>query len=187
MRIITAFLVLVTPTSSFAWNHKGHRVIASIAYRQLDEQTKRKIAEVLKKHPAYADLWANRPTNGPDEILEPALERLGLPRRRPLGALERYGRSPAHYVNYRILADQGNRVEPPVRGENILNSYVAHLQPDPEPTHPGRGQSSPPVLGLSPSGRYPPAAPRRCPVLEGVAPRRPGRQRGSHSQPERTG
>ena len=69
MRIITAFLVLVTPPSSYAWNYTGHRVIASIAYRQLDDQTKRKIAEVLKKHPAYADLWANRPTNGPDEIL----------------------------------------------------------------------------------------------------------------------
>ncbi len=40
----------------------------------------------------------------------------------------RYGRSPAHYVNYRILTEQGNKVEPPVRGENILNSYVAHLK-----------------------------------------------------------
>ena len=40
LRIITAFLVLVTPTSSYAWNYTGHRVIASIAYRQLDDQTK---------------------------------------------------------------------------------------------------------------------------------------------------
>ena len=47
LRIITAFLVLVTPTSSYAWNYTGHRVIASIAYRQLDDQTKRTIAEVL--------------------------------------------------------------------------------------------------------------------------------------------
>jgi hypothetical protein len=28
-------------------------------------------------------------------------------------------------VNYRI---QGNNVEPPIRGENILNSYIAHLK-----------------------------------------------------------
>src|SRR6516162_1797549 len=34
------------------------------------------IEEVLKKHPAYADPWANRPTNGPDEILTPS----GTPR-----------------------------------------------------------------------------------------------------------
>jgi hypothetical protein len=31
-------------------------------------------------------------------------------------------------VNYRILTDQGVRVEPPVNGENVLNSYVAHLK-----------------------------------------------------------
>ena len=128
LRIITAFLVLVTPTSSFAWNPKGHRVIASIAYRQLDEQTKRKIAEVLKKHPAYADLWVNRPTNGHDEILNLFWNASVFPDDTRSEPWRRYGRSPAHYVNYRILADQGNRVEPRVRGENILNSYVAHLR-----------------------------------------------------------
>jgi hypothetical protein len=31
-------------------------------------------------------------------------------------------------VNYRILTDQGVRVEPPIRGENILDSFVAHLK-----------------------------------------------------------
>jgi hypothetical protein len=73
LSIITALLVLVSPTASFAWNPTGHRAIASIAYRQLDDQTRRKIAEVLKRHPAYADLWANRPTNGADEIQNPAM------------------------------------------------------------------------------------------------------------------
>jgi hypothetical protein len=31
-------------------------------------------------------------------------------------------------VNYRIRADQANRVDPPVEGENILNSYAAHVR-----------------------------------------------------------
>jgi hypothetical protein len=31
-------------------------------------------------------------------------------------------------VDYRNLTDQGVRVEPPVPGEGILNSYVAHLK-----------------------------------------------------------
>lgn len=69
--LTTAILILLTPTASFAWNYTGHRVIASIAYRHLDDQTNRKIAEVLKKHPAYADLWVNRRTNGPDEGIAP--------------------------------------------------------------------------------------------------------------------
>jgi S1/P1 Nuclease len=103
-------------------------VIASIAYRQLDDQTKRKFAEVLKKHPAYADLWANRPTNGPDEVLNLLWNASVFrddARSEPWG---RYGRSMAHYVNYRIVSDQENKIEPPVQGENILNSYVAHLR-----------------------------------------------------------
>ena len=127
MRIITAFLVLVTPTSSFAWNPKGHRVIASIAYRQLDEQTKRKIAEVLKKHPAYADLWANRRTNGPDEVLELVLERLGLPGRRSLGALETVRTIPSPL---RELPDSCRSAEPGLAspwGREHVNSNVAHL------------------------------------------------------------
>ena len=125
LRIITAFLVLVTPTSSYAWNCTGHLVIASIAYRQLDDQTKQKIAEVLKKHPAYADLWAHCPTNGPDEVLNLFWNASVFPDDARSEPWRRYGRSLAHYVNYRI---QGNKVEPPVRGENILNSYVAHLR-----------------------------------------------------------
>jgi hypothetical protein len=31
-------------------------------------------------------------------------------------------------VNYRIRADQDGRIEPPVDGENVINSYVAHLR-----------------------------------------------------------
>lgn len=121
-----AILVLVTPTCSFAWNYTGHRVIASIAFRQLDDQTKRKVAEVLKKHPP--DLWANRRTNGPDEILDLPWNASVFPDDARSEPWRRYGRSQAHYVNYRIFGARGNKVEPLVRGENILNSYVAHLK-----------------------------------------------------------
>jgi hypothetical protein len=63
--IVAALLIILTPTTSFAWNYAGHRVIASIAYRQLDDQTKRKTSEILKKHPVYADLSENRPRTDP--------------------------------------------------------------------------------------------------------------------------
>ena len=80
---------------------------------------------MLKKHPAYADLWAHRPTNGPDEILNLLWNASVFPDDARSEPWRRYRRSLAHYVNYRI---EGNKVEPPVRGENILNSYVAHLR-----------------------------------------------------------
>src|SRR5271157_4102895 len=37
------------PSATYAWNSTGHRVIASIAYRQLDDPTKRRIADILLK------------------------------------------------------------------------------------------------------------------------------------------
>jgi hypothetical protein len=127
-RLFTAVLIILTPTISFAWNYMGHRVIASIAYRQLDDQTKREIAEVLRKHPAYAELWANRPTSGPDEILNLLWNASVFPDDARSEPCRRYGRSQAHFVNYRVRTDQGIRVDPPGKGENILNSYAAHLR-----------------------------------------------------------
>jgi hypothetical protein len=126
--LITVVIVLITPTPSFAWNYAGHRVVASIAYRQLDDQTKQKIAEVLRRHPAYADLWAKRSTNGPDEIVNLFWNASVFPDDARSEPWRRYGRSQAHYVNYRILTEQGVRVEQPLKGENVLNSYVAHLK-----------------------------------------------------------
>jgi hypothetical protein len=110
LRVSTASFFVLSPAVAHAWNYKGHGVIASLAHRQLDEQIKRRIAEMLKKRPADAELWVNRPTNDPRE-----------PRRR-------YGRSQAHYLNYCIRTEQSFRVEPPLQGENILNSYAAHLK-----------------------------------------------------------
>ena len=124
------------PSATFAWNSTGHRVIASIAYCQLDEPTKQRIADVLRNHPACVELWSNRETNGPDEVLNLLWNASVFPddaRREPWN---QFNRPMAHYVNYRILADQGNKVEPPVRGENILNSYVAHLKQIQDPRTP---------------------------------------------------
>ncbi len=136
LSIMTALLVLVSPTASFAWNPMGHRVIASIAYRQLDDQTRRQIAEVLKKHPAHADLWANRPTNGGDEIENLLWNASIFPddARRP--PWDKFHHPKAHYVDYRILGDQGNKVEPPLPDENVIDSYVAHLRQIRDPLTP---------------------------------------------------
>jgi S1/P1 Nuclease len=132
-----ALLCLVAiPSATFAWNFTGHRVIASIAYRQLDEPTKKRIAEVLKKHPAYVELWANRDTNGPDEVLNLFWNASVFPDDARHDPWRKFNRPMAHYVNYRILADQGNKVEPPLGGENILNSYVAHLKQIQDPRTP---------------------------------------------------
>ncbi len=136
LTLITAILVLVSPAASFAWNPTGHRVIASIAYRQLDDQTRRKLAEILRKHPAYADLWANRPTNGSDEIENLLWSASIFPddARRP--PWDKFNHPKAHYVDYRILGDQGNKLEPPLPDENVIDSYATHLHQIRDPLTP---------------------------------------------------
>lgn len=54
--------------------------------------------------------------------------RIASVRRRAKAKPQSRGSHSGWYVNYRILTDQGVRVEPPVKGENVLNSYVAHLK-----------------------------------------------------------
>ncbi len=167
---LAVMLILATPGVSRAWSYAGHRVIASIAYRQLDEPTRKRVAEVLKKHPAYADLWANRATNGADEALALFWNASVFPddARRPPWA--KYNRPSAHYVNYRILADQGNRVEPPARTARTSSTPTSPTsEADRGAEDLRRGQGAAPQLDLPPGGRHPPAAPRRRPVLQGAA------------------
>jgi len=124
---LTLFSLVATSSLAHAWNHTEHRVIASFASRQFDEPTKHRIVEVFRKHPAYADPWSNRETNGSDEVLNLLWNTSVFPddaRREPW---HKFNRPKAHHVNYCILADQGNKVEPPGRGENILNPYLAHV------------------------------------------------------------
>jgi hypothetical protein len=176
LRLVTARLIIVTPTAAFAWNYTGHRVICSIGYRQLDDQTKQRITESLKTHPAYAELRANRPTNGPDEILNLLWNASIFPDDAPSEPWRHFNRPIAHYVNFHILTDQGVKVEQPLRGENILNSYVAHLKQIQNPRTSTEGKALQLSWVFPPSGQHSPAAPRRCQILKGAATRRSWRQ-----------
>src|SRR5262249_53789720 len=111
-------IAAIAPSPSWAWNPAGHRVISTIAYRQLDEPTRNRVAEVLRKHPANAKLWTDRFGNGPDPVLNLFWNASLFPddARRP--PWDKYNRPRAHYVNFRIMADQGNQVEPPLGGED---------------------------------------------------------------------
>lgn len=119
---------LLAPVSAFAWNPTGHRVIVSIAYRQLDESTWQKLGALLRNHPAAAQLWTNRALNGPDEVLNLLWNASVFPDEARRPPWDRYNHPKAHYVNYRILSDQGNTVAPPLPDENVLDSYVDHCK-----------------------------------------------------------
>ncbi|QEH37480.1 S1/P1 Nuclease [Aquisphaera giovannonii] len=125
--LVLAAAVLACPPGALAWNPKGHRVVATIAYRQLDEPTRQKVAAILRQHPAYRKLWLDRATNGKDEVLNLFWNAATFPDDARQDPWKTYGVSKAHYVNYRILAEQGNKVEPPLKDVNIIDSYEEHL------------------------------------------------------------
>lgn len=127
-RLLLALAALALPLRVNAWNETGHRVSASVAYRQLDEATRKRVAGLLRKHPAYAELWKNRATNGPNEELNLFWSASLFPDDARKPPWDKYNHPTEHYVNYRILADEGNRGAPPVAGGNVLNSYVANLK-----------------------------------------------------------
>lgn len=58
--IVVIATLLVLPTAGFSWNSTGHRVVALVAYKSLDADTKNKVCDILKNHPAADSLWANR-------------------------------------------------------------------------------------------------------------------------------
>ncbi|HEY4308587.1 MAG TPA: S1/P1 nuclease [Pirellulales bacterium] len=59
-RIVTlACLLLLFPASAVrGWSEAGHKIIASIAFRQLSPAQQSKLAALLKQHPRYAEDFA---------------------------------------------------------------------------------------------------------------------------------
>lgn len=51
--------MLLLPLPALAWNAAGHRLVASIAWDQLDEHTRSELSQLLRSHPDYAR-WLRR-------------------------------------------------------------------------------------------------------------------------------
>ncbi len=53
--VVSFLLVLMLAPNACAWSSAGHRIIASIAFRQLNEVQRRKFVGLLKNHPRFAE------------------------------------------------------------------------------------------------------------------------------------
>jgi hypothetical protein len=61
MRTIIVFLVLLAGvTPSHAWNALGHRLIADIAWGELDPQARTQIVDILRRHPRFDEDFAKQ-------------------------------------------------------------------------------------------------------------------------------
>jgi len=118
---------------AWAWNGRGHRLIAWMAFEQLDERTKNELAEILRQHPAEDPWWSDARFNPRDERLALVLNAsVFADQARPDTQFSRYFRPRAHYVNYKLIYERNKPVrmeEPQNRpsDENVINTYLAHI------------------------------------------------------------
>src|SRR5262245_32186477 len=60
--LISLLLIVATGSSARGWNEFGHRLIGSIAYRQLNAEQRAVLLEILRKHPRFeADFQSKMP------------------------------------------------------------------------------------------------------------------------------
>lgn len=60
IRIVFFIAILLSTTQAFAWNATGHRLVALIAYEQLDETNRTNITSILKKHKRFNSDFMDR-------------------------------------------------------------------------------------------------------------------------------
>src|SRR5262245_37454665 len=72
-RIIQAFVCffmvpVIAVQPAFAWNDRGHMIVARIAYQRLNDADRAKIHKILKQHPHYESYLAkDRPEEASEE------------------------------------------------------------------------------------------------------------------------
>ena len=117
----------VALSPAWAWNAKGHRVIASLAFRQLSAAQQSKIAALLERHPRFtedfadpmpddvrgADSASRREWSFQQAAVWPDLVRSGPPEKRA------FNRGEWHYVNVPHFLSDAARHE--LDGKLLIN------------------------------------------------------------------
>lgn len=115
--MLTTGIVLFLQCTGYAWNHAGHRIIASIAYDQLEPAVQLKLVELLKQHPRFKQDFQSRM---PDVIkaANPAIQNRWIFMRAATwpdiarsfneADREKYHNSPWHYINHPIYLDRAS-------------------------------------------------------------------------------
>jgi hypothetical protein len=126
-------LTVLAAGSSFAWNSTGHRTVAYIAYQQLPPETRKRVADLLKNHPAAeTSLWSDPVrTNGSDPLLNLFLNAATFPDDvRPPNqfhdpAFKHFHRPLDHYVNFTYTPPSTTPGDS--SGGNLPQSFVQNL------------------------------------------------------------
>jgi hypothetical protein len=117
MGLALGIWALFTP-ALVAWSDKGHKMVASIALRQLDQAEREKIYAILKHHPRWKEEFADRM---PEDVrtgdaamqLEWAFQQAAIwpdiAREYQDDVREKFHRSTWHYINHGIFLHEQER------------------------------------------------------------------------------
>lgn len=121
-RLLTLLLVLLFATHAWAWNDKGHMLIARLAWKELTPAERTTVYQILQRHPHFAEFLQDKKPEGFSEeewvFMRAATwsdwVRSGPPDRR------KYHMGPAHYINLSILAPDYSFTPPDLPQQNVV-------------------------------------------------------------------
>jgi hypothetical protein len=131
MAVLTLAWLVWAPPPAHAWNRTGHRAMALIAYRQLDEGTRQKVAALLRKNPLAYDLWTGKKINSDTDPAADAFMQASTfadDVRPPSRFSQEFHHPTHHYVTFRyVTRDDGKRSGEPSDEENLITTYLANI------------------------------------------------------------
>jgi hypothetical protein len=129
MRTILALLMLAAATPAHAWNALGHKVIADIAWEELDAPTREQIVDTLRRHPRFDEDFAKQlPADAEEDrwIFQQAAVWPDMARGFQPEDRVRYDHPTWHYVNFPLFVG-GER---PLLGVNLSMEYPTAMEGD---------------------------------------------------------
>jgi hypothetical protein len=133
IRFIAILVALVSTSPAFAWNALGHKVVAEIAWRQLDPAKRQEIVEILRRHPRFDADFAGKMT---DDVLagdkaiqdrwifQHAATWPDIAKGLSKGERSKYDRSVWHYVNFPLFVDPSDRKSLGKLSVNLSTDYT---------------------------------------------------------------
>lgn len=101
-RFVVLGLLLILPATAFAWGPAGHKIVASIAFRQLTPAQQDKIVAILKSHPRFPeDFTAKMPTGVEEKewVFQQAAVWPDLARGLPSALKSKFSRPNWHFID----------------------------------------------------------------------------------------
>ncbi len=134
MRFTTllALVILLTQAPAFGWNALGHKVIAEIAWQELNEDQRTEIVDILKRHPRFGEDFVNQmpAVDPPDQwIFQHAATWPDIARGIRGPDRDKFDKPIWHYVNFPLTIDgfpapKLNLASDPARGKSISWNIV---------------------------------------------------------------